>query len=156
MARNENVLSVVRKSVCVVASQANQHIFVWWKSLLFAAAALKLYIHASCKVILSHLFNGPQVCVTSSVVCCDLTKKSSRNIYSQHIFFADAITAPNNNSNFPATTTDPSGGSGDPSNQNALGSTFPRSKKTQCKSIPNQLFSCWTSVCYLTRWLQID
>ena len=155
MARNENVLSVVRKSVCVVASQANQHIFVWWKS-FFAAEALKLYIHASCKVILSHLFNGPQVCVTSSVVCCDLTKKVRVIFIANTFFFADAITAPNNNSNFPATTTDPSGGSGDPSNQNALGSTFPRSKKTQCKSIPNQLFSCWTSVCYLTRWSQID
>ena len=129
--------------------------FCFGGKVFFAAEVLKLYIHASCKVILSHLFHGPQVCVTIFVVCRELTKKSSRNIYSQHIFFADAITAPNNNSNFPATTTDPSGGSGDPSNQNALGSTFPRSKKTQCKSIPNQLFSMWTSVCCSTRWLQI-
>ena len=141
MARNGNVLSVVRKSVCVVASQANQHIFVLVEKFFFAAEVLKLYIHASCKVILSHLFNGsPSLCDNFCVVCRELTKKSSTNIYSQHIFFADAITAPNNNSNFPATTTDPSGGSGDPSNQNALGSTFPRSKKTQCKSTPNKLF----------------
>ena len=63
MARNGNVLSVVRKSVCAVASQANQHIFVLVEKFFFAAEVLKLYIHASCKVILSHLFNGsPSLC----------------------------------------------------------------------------------------------
>ena len=152
MARNGNVLSVVRKSVCVVASQANQHIFVLVEKFFFAAEVLKLYIQwiilfmHRVKLFCPICLMGPQVCVTIFVVCRELTKKSSRNIYSQHIFFADAITAPNNNSNFPATTTDPSGGSGDQSNQNALGSTFPRSKKTQCKSIPHKLFSIWTSV----------
>ena len=85
MARNGNVLSVVKKSVCVVASQAKQHIFVWWKS-FFAAEVLKLYIHASCKVILSHLFNGPPSLCDNFCRVSRIDQKSSRNIYSQHIF----------------------------------------------------------------------
>ena len=87
MARNENVLSVVSKSVCVVASQANQHIFVWWKSFFCRSRSVKDYIFMHrVKWFCPICFMGPKF-VGQVLSCVANWPKKVREIFIANTFF---------------------------------------------------------------------